>query len=268
MIIQFKDRAIHFRDTGEGSVVVLIHGFMESQKIWSDFSIRLSKSFRVITIDLPGHGESECIDNIHTMEMMAEAVNNVLEHLQVDQCVMIGHSMGGYVTLAFAEKYGAKLQGYGLFHSLAAGDSDEAKVNRERTVRILKSDRPDFISSFFPELFAPGNVKLFEKQIDRLKEQAGATPVEGSVAAMEGMKFRPSRLKVLNDLKVPVLFIIGRQDPRIPVENVLAETFLPDVCEIHMFEHVGHMGFIEAEEETYKAIFYFLKKIFPQDNFH
>ena len=130
--IQFKGAKIHFTDTRKGRCIVLLHGFLESMEIWNEYVKLLSKRYRVICIDLPGHGKSENIGYVHTMELMADCVKEVLYSLQITKCVMIGHSMGGYVTLAFAEKHERNLRGFALFHSHAAPDSEEKKKTAKK----------------------------------------------------------------------------------------------------------------------------------------
>ena len=129
---KYKGKNIYYKSQGKGQAIVLLHGFMEDKSMWEKIARVLSSSFNVITVDLPGHGRSECVSDIHTMDMMAVAVNKVLRELEVKHCVMIGHSMGGYVTLAYARKYPGKIRGMGLFHSHAADDTPEQKPNRNR----------------------------------------------------------------------------------------------------------------------------------------
>ena len=101
--IKYKNISIRFREEGEGEPIILLHGYLESLNIWDEFLEELSKRFRVVSIDLLGHGKTGNIGQIHTMDMMADAVNFVLVHLDISKCTMIGHSMGGYVTLAFLQ---------------------------------------------------------------------------------------------------------------------------------------------------------------------
>ncbi len=259
--ILYKGKKIYFRDKGSGSAIVLLHGFLENMSMWDYFARKLSADYRVITIDLPGFGKSECLGRVHLMEQMATAVNKVLKELQVKHCLMIGHSMGGYVTLAFAAKYSGKLKGFGLMHSHAMADTAEAKVNRNRAIEVVNSDRGAFIFNFFPELFAPDNIPLYEKEIKKLYEDALATAPKAIIAALEGMKYRTDKLQVLVNSKVPVLFILGKQDSRIPFENTINQATLPSTSEILVLDKVGHMGHIEARKKTLKAIEGFAKKI-------
>jgi len=260
--ILYKGKKISYCDNGRGPAIVLLHGFLENMSMWDYFSKKLSEEFRVITIDLPGFGGSECIHRVHLMEQMATVVNKVLKYLEVDKCLMIGHSMGGYVTLAFASKFPGKLQGFGLFHSHALADTPEAKVNRDRAIEIVQSDRGSFIFSFFPELFAPENVGSFEKEIKKLHEDAMKTSPKAIIAALEGMKYRTDKRDVLNNIKVPVLFILGKKDSRIPLEKTLAQASFPGGSGSRVLDNAGDMGHIEARKETLGAVRGFAKKVF------
>ena len=259
--ILYKGKKISFADRGEGNALILLHGFLENKSIWDYFSKKLSENFRVITIDLPGFGGSECMGKIHLMEQMANVVNKVLQYLKVKSSLMIGHSMGGYVTLAYAAKYPGKLKGFGLFHSHALADSPDARLNRDRAIDIVKADRGGFIYNFIPDLFAPENVSKHEKEIKKLFDEALLTSREAIIAALEGMKYRTDKRDVLINARVPVLFILGKKDSRIPFEKTLAQAALPPVCEILVLDRVGHMGYIEARQLTLKTIEGFARKV-------
>jgi pimeloyl-ACP methyl ester carboxylesterase len=252
---------LHYHISGKGPAIVLLHGFLESGEIWKNFVRRLSASFQVITIDLPGHGGSESLSPVNTMDDMAEAVRQVLKSIKVKTCLMAGHSMGGYVTLAYAEKYPRTLKGFVLFHSQAGADSPEARSNRERTITLVNKDHHGFIKNFIPDLFDPANMKKFGREIETLKELADETPKEGIIAALEGMKNRPDRQHVLMNAKVPVLFIIGKNDKRIPMEVVIPQTLLPEHSEVLLLDHVGHMGFIESSGKTFASIKGFAERV-------
>lgn len=254
------DKKIHFQVSGAGPAIVLLHGFLESGEVWKHFVRRLSREFQVVTIDLPGFGASDTLGHTHSMDEMAAIVHKILKSIDISSCIMAGHSMGGYVTLAYAEKYPRTLKGFVLFHSQAAADSKEARSNRDRTIGLVDKDHHGFIKNFIPDLFDPGNVKKFSKEIGQLKDLADKTSKEGIVAALEGMKIRPDRQHVLLNSRVPVLFIIGKNDKRIPMEAVIPQTLLPEHSEILLLDHVGHMGFIEASERTFQSLRAFAAK--------
>jgi len=260
--ILYKSKKIYFRDQGEGKTIVLLHGFLENMSMWNYFVKKLSTHYRVITIDLPGFGKSDTLGRVHLMEQMASVVNKVMKSREVKKCVMLGHSMGGYVTLAFASKFPGKLKGFGLLHSHAMADTPEAKLNRNRAIDVVLSDKSHFIFNFFPDLFAPDNAEKYHKEIQKLYADAIKTSPKAIVAALEGMKYRLDKLDVLVKSKVPVLFILGKQDNRIPLQSTIDQATLPETGEILVLDHVGHMGHIEARKKVLKTIESFAGKAY------
>lgn len=260
--ITFKKNEIHFTDSGKGNAIVLLHGFTEDLRMWKHFTAGLSRKYRVVCIDLPGHGKSGCLAEIHTMELMAGAVSAVLKHLEIKKCLMVGHSMGGYVTLAFASKYQRMLKGFGLFHSHCFSDSPEDKRNRARAMEIVKKNRFSFLSAFIPGLFPEDSQKKYQKEIDFLLWCANEIPREGILAAMGGMMERKDQSELLKSTKLPVLFILGLKDSKAPVSRLWDMISLPAVSESLILRDCGHMGYIEAPDETLKAVKNFARKVF------
>lgn len=258
--ITFRGGKLNYRITGQGSGVVFLHGFLEDHSIWDDFADRLSDRFTVIQIDLPGFGKSSVVDDIHSMSLMANAVEKVITAENIDQCLMVGHSMGGYVTLAFTRLYPDKLTGIVLFHSQAAADDEEGKNNRNRTIDIVKKNHKDFITSFIPLLFAEENVNRFSKEIKQLQKIALKTKPEGVTAALAGMRDRDDQRDLLASIDIPVLIIIGKQDSRIPLDTAMPQLSLPKNCEAIILDNVGHMGFIESEGMTYASLEHFIER--------
>jgi len=260
----YKKKKIGYKIQGKGkkNSIVLLHGFLETMNIWHTLGNKLSKDFQVISIDLPGFGKSEMIESIHTMDLMAEVVNKVLISLGVKKFMMVGHSMGGYVALALAEKHPSKLKGLVLFHSHASQDTPEAKVNRERSIKVIKSDRGNYIYHFMPDLFAPDNVEKFQAEIQNLIDEARSTASENVVAAQNGMKLRTDKLNCLAKADHPIMFIAGKKDSRIPIENIIEQAKLPKHSELIMLSEVGHMGFIEARAKTENIIQSFAQRVF------
>ncbi len=255
--IDFKGAKVNFREKGKGNALVLLHGFTESLDIWDKFSEKLSEKYKIIMIDLPGHGSSECLAKVHTMELMADCVNAVLYHLNIKECVMIGHSMGGYVTLSFTEKYQNMIKGFGLFHSSAFADTPEAKENRKRAMEIIRKNHKNYLNQFIPDLFAPENVERLKAEIGKLKINASEQmTAEGIIAAQLGMMERKEYLELLSKIDVPVLFIFGKKDKRIPFDKAAMQINLPKHSEITILD-CGHMGYLEAPDETLHSIMAF-----------
>jgi pimeloyl-ACP methyl ester carboxylesterase len=259
--ILYKDKKIFFAESGKGKTIVLLHGFTETSKIWDSFRDQLSESFRVIAIDLAGHGKSESLEPIHTMELQADVVYEVLKQRKVKKCVMIGHSMGGYVTLVFALKYPEMLKGLCLFHSHPFPDSPEDRKNRDRTINVVKQDKFGFVASFIPALFPEGSRRKFGEEIKMLVKHAAEIPKEGIIAALEGMKIRKNQSALLKSINVPVLFILGLKDPKAPLDRLWKMISMPQRSECLILRNIGHMGYIEAPGETLKMIKGFARKV-------
>lgn len=257
MNIPYKNTSIHFTVNGQGPVLVLLHGFTESLSIWDGFTKRLSAFSRIVAIDLPGHGQSGCLGQVHTMEEMARCVRTVLDHLEISRCTMVGHSMGGYVSLAFARLYPSFIRGLGLFHSTAVADSREALEVRDKAISVIRQNRKDFLFTFIPSLFAPSNRDRLEPVISMLISKAQQMSSEAIIAAMEGMKFRSDCTDILVQAKFPVLFIAGQQDTRIPIDSILAQSALPETAYTLFLKNAGHMGWAESPEETAGMVGYF-----------
>ncbi len=264
-IITFQSQPIHYKSEGLGNVIVLLHGFLESLEIWNAFSKELSSSFRVLTIDLPGHGESGYFGENHSMELMADSVNAVLTHLNIQQCVVAGHSMGGYVAIYLAERYPEKVKGFGFFHSHADTDTPEGKHNRDRVINILRKNYVSWVNQFIPDLFAEKNKSVYTKQIQQLQAIAGKMSVSAIISAQAGMRDRKSKLGFLATTSQPVFFILGKDDSKMPVSKALDQSVLPKHCEVLILADVGHMGFIEAEDTTLDFIHSFASRIYKTD---
>jgi len=259
--ISFNKKKIFFAESGKGKTIVLLHGFTETSKIWDSFRDQLSESYRVIVIDLAGHGKSESLEPVHSMELQADVVLEVLKQRKVKRCLMIGHSMGGYVTLAFASKYPEMLKGLCLFHSHPFPDSAADRKNRDRTVSVVKQDKFGFVASFIPSLFPQGSRRKYGKEIRLLVKRASEIPKEGIIAALEGMKIRRNQSVLLKSVRVPVLFILGLKDPKAPLDRLWKMVSLPQRSECLILRNIGHMGYIEAPEETLKMIRGFARKV-------
>jgi len=259
-VIKFQKKNISFADEGTGKVIVLLHGFTESMKIWAGFATRFAEKYRVIIIDLPGHGKSDCISPVHSMELMADVVAAVLKKQKVGKCLMVGHSMGGYVTLSFAARYPKMLRGFCLFHSHIFADSQTEQENRNRTIALVNKDKFSYVAQFIPSLFPVEVHKLFSKQIERLIQRASKMEKEGVVAALEGMKIRKDQSELLKNTALPVLFILGQKDSKAPVARLWEMIALPATSELLLLRECGHMGYIEEPGMTFDAIMGFARK--------
>lgn len=258
--IMAGDTALHICDSQEGErCIVLLHGYLESLLVWDDFVPYLYKQCRVVTLDLPGHGISEVKGAIHTMDYLADTVAEAMHSLEIERCTVVGHSMGGYVALALAERHPELLDGLVLLSSTPNADTEEKKENRRREIGLIEQGKKDLIARVAPGAgFAADNRRALNDYIEDLTEQVYLTEDDGIIAILNGMIERKDQNEMLHTTKVPALFILGRKDEYITPE--IAERMVADHPEAQVvwLENSGHMGFIEEPEKTAEAILKFL----------
>lgn len=258
----FKQTPVYFTDTGKGRTIVLLHGFPESKEIWSELIKECEKKFRIIAIDLPGFGATPCIGYVHTMELMADAVKAVLKSLHLRKVVLAGHSMGGYVALAFAEKFAEHTKGICLMHSTPKQDTAQKKADRKRAIEIVKHNSVHYISEVIDTLFAPGNEKRFKSEIEKLKAIGKNTSAQGIINALEGMMIRPDRTNVIVNSNFPVFFIIGRKDRILNADDLLKISRGCSRASVCILENAGHLGFVEGKQEVIVRLMRFARRCF------
>jgi pimeloyl-ACP methyl ester carboxylesterase len=258
-VLNYKNTAVHYFDIGKGAAVVLLHGFLENQSMWNDFIPELSKRNRVVTIDLLGHGATECLGYVHTMEDQADMVQAILAELKIRKAVFVGHSMGGYIALAFAELFPEYMKGLVLMNSTSRADSEERKTNRDRAIKAVKKDHTSFIRLSIANLFSEENRTLLVDEVEKVKLEALKTPAQGIIAALEGMKMRKDREVLLHVTTFPKMLILGKKDGVLNYEENTNQIENTDVQLLSFPD--GHMSQIENKAETLKAIIDFMKKI-------
>jgi len=255
MFLSFRGGKINYTDKGKGPVIILLHGYLETSEIWSSFGEKLAGDFRVIAMDLPGHGLSDVFGEVHTMEFVAEALRELLDSLQLTKVFITGHSLGGYVTLAFLELFPQYLSGYCLFHSHPLADSPEAIKNRHREITLVQKGMKDHMyPANVTKMFATSNVEIFSDAIQRSKEISSSIPGEGIITVLRGMIARPSRLEFMEKGIVPCLWILGRMDNYIPCEGIIEKVKLPSNATLIILENSGHIGFVEEEDLSVEVI--------------
>lgn len=258
-VLNYKNTVVHYFDIGKGAAVVLLHGFLENQSMWNDFIPELSKRNRVVTIDLLGHGATECLGYVHTMEDQADMVQAILAELKIRKAVFVGHSMGGYIALAFAELFPEYMKGLVLMNSTSRADSEERKTNRDRAIKAVKKDHTSFIRLSIANLFSEENRTLLVDEVEKVKLEALKTPAQGIIAALEGMKMRKDREVLLHVTTFPKMLILGKKDGVLNYEENTNQIENTDVLLLSFPD--GHMSQIENKAETLKAIIDFMKKI-------
>lgn len=252
--------ALHVADSGRGErCVVLIHGYLESMYVWDDFVPLLTPEVRVVTVDVPGHGISQVLGEVHTMEMMADVMRGMLDALGIERATFVGHSMGGYISLAFCARYPERLDGLVLLSSSPNPDDETKRENRRREIALVCAGKKDVLAHVAPETgFAVQNRERLKDYIEDLVEQVHITEDDGIVALLGGMIARADQNEMLRASRVPQLFIFGRHDNYIPAETAERIAAANPQAQVVWLSESGHMGFIEEPERCAAAILGFV----------
>ena len=257
MTFSYKNTSINFSSEGKGRTIVLLHGFLENSSMWNLISKELSKKFRVVCIDLLGHGKTENHGYIHTMKDQAEMVIAVLKYLRLRKYILIGHSMGGYIALEISKLVPKNIKGLCLMNSTALPDSEEKKINRDRAISAVKQNHKTFIRIAIPMLFSERNRAVFTSEIKNITNEALKMYPQGIIAALEGMKIRKKNTSIYKNVDFPILMIIGKEDPALDYNSLIAQTKNTNVQIIEFPD--GHMSHIENKDTLISSLISFAK---------
>jgi pimeloyl-ACP methyl ester carboxylesterase len=259
----YKGAKLHYTVQGKGKTVVLLHGFLEDCRMWTSLKRHIPSSCRLICIDLFGHGKSEGLGYIHHMEEMAEAVHTILREERIRKIHLAGHSMGGYVALAFAEKYPDSIRSLALVHSTARADGTEKKADRERAITLVKRDHRSFVAHAIPLLFSEKARSKKHKAIETLQKRAAEMSPGAIAASLEGMKIRTDREVILHFAPYPVLIIGGKTDTVISSSDIKEQMQAEAVTGVWL--NTAHMGPWELPKKTGETLAGFWRKNNPSD---
>ena len=258
--IVFNSKKLCYTKKGEGECLLLLHGFCEDSAMWDSFKMPFLENYTVICPDLPGFGNSEAFDEV-SMEIMASCINEILEKEGIDKCFFVGHSMGGYVAMAFAELYPEKLSGLCLFHSHPFGDREDKKENRRKTIEFMKRwGTSPFVRELIPKLFKKEFARDNPDLLSSMIAKAEKYPQSGIIAATDAMIERSDRSEILRNLNCPLLFIIGEFDEAIPADFSKEQQSLRSDAIVYTVP-VAHMGMFEAATETQQILSSFLMNL-------
>lgn len=245
---------IHTKEQGAGNTILLVHGFPMTSAIWDNFSPHLASTFRVVTLDLPGFGKSPLLPSPFSLEDVANAVLEKIESLRIARLVAIGHSLGGYVTLAMVARKPELFAGFGLIHSTAKADSEEKKKARNKTIEFIKTNGATaFTRNYITPLFANGN----HPDVPFVREMNIRAETEALIGYTEAMRDRADHTSLFKTFPRPVLFIAGAEDPGIPPDDVRAQAALASQASLHVLEKQAHMSLIEDVPTTSSLVYDF-----------
>lgn len=256
--------ALRICDYGRGSkAILLLHGYLENASVFEEFALELAKNYRVLAIDLPGHGISEVKEQVHTMEFLAAVAADVLRVQGLDDAVVVGHSMGGYVGSAMLEEQSEVVRGLVFLHSTPLADSPQKKEDRDREIAVIESGRKDLIARMAPPLlFAKQNRRRYANDIEYAHDCIMITEDEGIIAILRGMAARKDRSDVVRESKVPVMMVFGRYDEHIPVEKAEAVAEALPNAEVLWLEESGHNGHVEQQALMVEALGAFVERCY------
>lgn len=244
--ISFRGQPLTYALYGAGLPVLLLHGFTEDRRFWDAPVSFLRDKYQLIVPDLPGSGHSPFNSALTTLDLFAEAVRAMLEAEKISSAVLIGHSMGGYICLAFAEQFTAMVRGIGLFHSSPYADGPEKLAVRSKSISSIRQYGPaPFISQAIPGLFAQRFQSEHPEKINELVQRYANFSGPALVQYQEAMMARPDRTAVLAKTLGPVLVIGGEEDKAVPLKDSLRQSYLSDICYLHILEQTAHMGTLE-----------------------
>lgn len=242
------------QEKGEGNTILLVHGFPMTSAIWDKLSLHLVSGFRVVTPDLPGFGKSPLLPSPFSLEDVANALLDKVGSLGIDRLVAIGHSLGGYVTLAMVARKPELFAGFGLIHSTAKADSAEKKKARTKTVEFIRTNgAAAFAGNYIAPLFADSN----HPDVPFVREMNIQAEAAALIGYTEAMRDRPDHTSLLTGFPRPALFIAGADDPGIPPDDVRAQAALAPKGTFHLLEDQAHMALIEDVPTTSSLVYDF-----------
>ena len=260
-IFNGENYSISYKLVGEGMPLVFLHGFGEDSTIFNNQIEVLKDKYQLIIPDIPGTGKSALSfkDAIPDMGFFANCFKALLDNLKIDKCILLGHSMGGYIMLSFAQNYPDSLLAFGLIHSTAFADTEEKKVNRERGIKLMEEyGAAPFLRNTFPNLFSAVYKEENIVELNSLINQFSYISTEACVFYYKAMIARTDKTNVLKITKVPVLFVIGEEDIAAPMSDVLQQVSLPKVSDVQIMNNVGHMSMIEVPDKLNKILIDFI----------
>jgi len=257
----FQNKSLCYKTYGSGKPVILLHGFGEDSTVWEAQIEFLQPHCQLIVPDIPGSGQSALIPDAN-IETYAEAIKDLFDKEQITEAILIGHSMGGYITLAIAEKFPQYLKAFGLFHSSAFADTEEKKEARKKAIEFIKANGAyAFLKTSTPNLFTQLYKDANAEKVEALIEAGKNFTDDALIQYYEAMIARPERISVLKTFVKPILFIIGQHDQAIPFDASMKQCHLPQVSHVHILRDSAHMGMWEEEEKANSSLLSFLQQV-------
>ncbi len=260
---RIDDIQITYDDVGMGSAVVLIHGYPFNRSLWTEQTEALTSRFRVVTPDLRGFGESDASEGPATMNRMAQDVAKLMDHLGIDQAVIAGLSMGGYVALAFVKQFPSRVKALVLADTRAQADTEEGKQTRaQQAEKAMAEGMAGIADAMLPKLLTPETVSKRPEVVKRVRDMMLKTKPQGAASALLGMAEREDLTEFISTIRVPTMIVVGREDAITPVAD--SEKMHAKIATSHLvvLENAGHVSNLEQTEQFNFALLKFLERVF------
>jgi len=247
---------------GKGDAIVLIHGFPLTREIWNAQADELAHDKLVIRPDLRGMGRSSVTDGPYLMETLAADIAAVLDAMGIDEAALVGHSMGGYVAMAFCRMYTERVTKLALVCSRLAPDSEPAARAREDLAdRAEREGAVDaIVDAYLPKLFAPATLQQRSPVIDRAREIARSNDARGAAAMLRGMAQRTGSYDIAQELDMPVLIVAGAADQIVPVPEAEGMRRAFPAADLKMLGRSGHLPMLEEPGALTGLLLEFLRR--------
>jgi len=260
--IRINDINLAYTDVGTGPPIVLIHGYPFNRSLWTEQTEALNSKYRVVAPDLRGFGESDSSEGTATMARMAEDVAALMDALAIEQAVIGGLSMGGYVALAFARMFPARVKALVLADTRAQADSEEGKQTRhQQAEKALSEGMAGIADAMLPKLLTPDTVSKRPELVKRVRDMMLKTKPEGAAAALLGMAERDDQTEFISSIRVPALILVGREDAITPVADSEKMQSRIEGSRLVVIENAGHVSNLEQTEQFNDALLGFLSTV-------
>lgn len=260
--IRINDINLAYTDVGTGPPIVLIHGYPFNRSLWTEQTEALNSKYRVVAPDLRGFGESDSSEGTATMARMAEDVAALMDALAIEQAVIGGLSMGGYVALAFARMFPARVKALVLADTRAQADSEEGKQTRhQQAEKALSEGMAGIADAMLPKLLTPETVSKRPELVKRVRDMMLKTKPGGAAAALLGMAERDDQTDFISSIRVPALILVGREDAITPVADSEKMQSRIEGSRLVVIENAGHVSNLEQTEQFNDALLGFLSTV-------
>lgn len=260
---RIDDIQLAYDDVGVGQAVVLIHGYPFNRSLWTEQIEALTSRFRVVTPDLRGFGESNSSEGPVTMNRMAQDVAELMDQLGIEQAVICGLSMGGYVALAFVKQFPSRVKALVLADTRAQADTEEGKQTRQQQAeKALSEGMAGIADAMLPKLLTPDTVSKRPEVVKRVRDMMLRTKPQGAASALLGMAERDDQSEFISTIRVPTMIVVGREDAITPLADSEKMQSKIAPSRLVVIENAGHVSNLEQTEQFNFALLRFLDRVF------